>query len=157
MNRPTGVTVLAVLDFIGAGMGVLCGVLMFLGGAFLGAYFANIAQRSGGTAAGAGVGAAIGIMFGIVFLVMAAVSGVVGFGMWNLKEWGRILQLIFAGLGALGQAFGVLSSLFRFRVGGLLLHLVFLAINAWIIFYLIQPHVRAAFAAKPPMQAAMGD
>lgn len=157
MNRPTGVTVLAVLNFIGAGLEVICAIVAFLGGAFLATYFANMAARSGGGTTGAGLGAAIGVAFGVVFLIMAAISATVGYGMWNLKEWARILQLIFSALAALGQAVGVLRSLFHFAMGGLLLHLIILGINAWIIFYLIQPHVKAAFAQGPAMQTAAGD
>lgn len=156
MNRPTGVSVLAVLNFIGAGLEIICALLMFVGGAFLGTILSQMAANSG-RAAGAGIGAAIGIAFGVVFIVMAAVSAIVGFGLWNLKEWGRIIQLVIAGLGALIQALGLLGSLARFRMGAILWNLVWLAFDAWIIFYLVQPQIKAAFAQRPPMQAAAGD
>lgn len=156
MNRPTGVTVLAVLDFIGAGIEVLGAIGMFIGGAFLGTILARVAARSGGAALGAGAGAVIGAVIGVVFLFMAFLSGAVGFGMWNLKDWGRILQIVFAGIGAAFQALGFLASLFHPRVGAMLWHLIWLSFNAWIIYYLIQPQVKAAFAQPGPMQQAAG-
>jgi hypothetical protein len=156
MNRPTGVTVLAVLNFIGAGLEIICALLMFVGGAFLGTFLSQMAANSG-RAAGAGIGAAIGIAFGIVFIVMAAISAIVGFGLWNLKEWGRIVEIVIGSLGALIQAIGLLGSLSHFRMGAILWNLTWLAFDAWIIFYLVQPHVKAAFAQRPSMQAAAGD
>lgn len=156
MNRPTGVTVLAVLDFIGATIEVLGAVGMFIGGAFLGAILSRVAARSGSAAIGAGAGAAFGIAFGVAFLFMAFISGAVGFGMWNLKEWGRILQIVFAGIGAAFQALGFLVSLIHPRVGAMLWNLIWLSFNAWIIYYLIQPQVKAAFAQQGPIQQAPG-
>lgn len=157
MNRPTGVTILAVLDFIGAGFGVLGALMGFVGGAFLATFLSRMAARSGGAAAGAGFGAALGIAFGIVFLFCAAMAAVIGYGLWSLKEWGRILQIVFAGIGALLQVLGVLGALVRFHMGALLWNLIWLGINAWIIFYLVQPQIKAAFAQRSPMQAATGD
>ena len=153
MNRPTGVTVLAVLDFLGTGLGVLCAIVSFVGGAFLGSFLAKVASQSGNAAAGAGAGALIGGVLGVMFLFMAMICGVIGFGMWNLKEWGRILQIVFAGIGALFQALGLLVALTHFRVGRMLWNVVWLAVNGWIIFYLIQPQVKAAFGQQNSMQA----
>lgn len=157
MNRPTGVTVIAVLNFIGAGICILAAIGMFVGGAFLATALASMAGRSGGGAAGAGVGVAIGAIAGVFCLFMALVAGVVGFGLWGLKEWGRILQIIFSAIGALLQAFGLLGSLVRFHFGGVLWNLMWLGVDAWIIFYLIQPQIKAAFAQGQTMQAAAGD
>ncbi len=154
MNRPTGVTVIAILDFIAAGFEVLCAIGMFVGGAFIGGILASMAGRTGGT--GAGVGAVIGAALGVVFLVFASISGLVGFGLWSLKEWGRILQIIFSAIGALFQVLGLLGSMVHFRVGSMLWNLIWLAFHAWVIFYLVQPEVKTAFAPRAAYQAAPG-
>jgi uncharacterized membrane protein (DUF2068 family) len=98
---------------------------------------------------GAGLGAAIGAAFGIAALIGAAVSALLGWGMWSLKEWARILQIVFSGLGACVQALGVLASLTHFRVFAMVWNLFWLAVNAFIVYYLIQPQVKAAFAQRP--------
>lgn len=149
MQRPTGVTILAVLDFLGAGLSVLVAIAGFLGATFLGAIISQAASQSGRSGMGAGLGAAIGAAFGIAALIGAAVSGLLGWGMWSLKEWARILQIVFAGLGACVQALGLLVSLTHVRVLGMMWNLVWLAVNACIIWYLIQPQVKAAFAQRP--------
>ncbi len=155
MQRPTGVTVLAVLDYIGAAFWLLMAVGGFLGATFLGAIISAAMERSGqGTALGAGVGAAIGIVIGIFGLIFGGVAVLMGWGMWSLKEWARILQIVFAGIGACFQALGVLASLVHFRIFGMMWNLIWVAVNAYIIYYLIQPQVKAAFAGRPAVSYA---
>src|ERR1035437_6957019 len=106
MNRPTGVTVLAILLFLGTAVLLLFGVLSFVGGAFIGSLIGASAQRAGAGAAGAGLGAAIGAFIGIFFLIGAVLNGVCGYGLWNLKEWGRMLTIV---LTAIGIALAVIN------------------------------------------------
>lgn len=102
MERPSGVTILAVLAFIGAGMLVLAALLMFLGGAMV----ANMAMRPGmGMIAGIG-----GAILGILFLGFAALYAVIGTGMLKLQNWARILVIALSGLGAFLNAISVLSA-----------------------------------------------
>jgi hypothetical protein len=139
------VTILAILDFLGAGLSVLIAIAGFLGATFL----AALISQAGRGNMGAGLGAAIGAAFGVAALIGAAISALLGWGMWSLKEWARILQIVFAGLGACVQALGLLVSLTHMRVFGMMWNLVWLAVNAFIIYYLIQPQVKAAFAQRP--------
>ncbi|HEX6880574.1 MAG TPA: hypothetical protein VF135_09430 [Terriglobales bacterium] len=142
MQRPTGVTVIAVINFIGAGLLVFGALAAFFGGAFIGAIIGGGASHSG---MGAGMGMLIGGVLGAVLLVFAAISGVVGWGLWGLKEWARIVQIVFAALAVLFRTLSLLLALSQGRIFGLPLALVLLAYNAWVIWYLIQPHVRVAF------------
>ena len=69
MERPTGVTVLAVLNFLGAGLYALLAVLFFLisaGGAASGA----MSEMGGAAAFLLGLGAAVGV----VLLILAAIG-----------------------------------------------------------------------------------
>jgi uncharacterized membrane protein (DUF2068 family) len=140
MGRPTGVTVIAVLDFIGAGFCVLAGLGMMLGG---GVIATMMSQQSG--AAGAGLLGVIGAAAGVFLLACAAIAALLGWGLLKLKEWARIVTIIFAALGALGAVFSVFALLAHFVVFGIFWALVRLAINGLIIWYLLQPQVKAAF------------
>ncbi len=139
MERPSGVTILAVLAFIGAGMLVLAALLVFLGGAMV----ANMAMRPGmGMIAGIG-----GAILGIVFLGFAALYAVIGTGMLKLQNWARILVIILSGLGAFLNAIGVLSAMFHFHPLLVVWRLILVGVNVWIALYLLKPHVKQAFGA----------
>src|SRR5215472_3623435 len=143
MNRPVGVTVIAVLEFLGAAFCLLLGLGALLGGGFL----AAIMSQSGapGGAAGAGVLGALGAALGVVMLVFAALYILVAWGMLKLKGWARIVTMIFAGLGILGALLGLATTFAHFAVIGLFWLIVRLAIAGWILWYLLQPNVSAAF------------
>jgi len=132
------VTIIAVLYFILAAFCVLGGVLMFVGGGFL-ASMMN--QQGAGGSAGAGILAGLGAVAGVIVLIIAAISALVGFGLWKLKNWGRILALVFAGLGILGA----LLMLLHFSPLILFGFLIRLVINGLILWYLLKPEVAAAF------------
>jgi hypothetical protein len=140
MGRPTGVTIIAVLDFIGAGFCVLAGLAMMLGGGFMATM---MGQQDGG--AGAGFLGAIGAAAGVFFLVCAAVAVLLGWGLLKLKEWARIVTIVLAALGAVGALFGLLGVMGHFAAVAVFFVLIRLAINGLIIWYLLQPHVKAAF------------
>ena len=140
MVRPTGVTVIAVLLFIGAGLLVCLGILSFVGGAFIGAMIGSAAQARGG-AAGAGFGAMIGAFIGVFMLIIAALQLTCGVGLWKLKEWGRMLTII---LTAIGMVLAFLNLLHLHPVT-MVFVLVRLAIGGLIIWYLSQPQIKGAF------------
>ena len=138
MERPTGVTILAVLAFIFAGLAVLCALaLMFMGG-----MLAQMVESSGMGTMLAGAGAFVGI----VVLILAALYFLVGFGLWKLKSWGRILTIIFVALGLVSAALGLFSSLAPFQAGVLARQLFVCLLDIWIIIYLLKPHVKQAFS-----------
>ncbi len=142
MNRPTGVTVIAILCFVGAVLCVLGGIGLIAGGGFLASYM-NQQSQSGAGAAGliAGLGAAIGV----VIIVFGAVYVLVGWGLWTLKEWARIVTIVLSAIGAVFQLPGLLRALLHFSIGGLVWTAFWLAVDIVIIWYLLTPQVRAAF------------
>ena len=142
MQRPTGVTVLAILEFVGGALGILGGCGLIGLGALGGAAGAASGKDSAIAAVGLG---ALGAVLGVVLLALAVGGLVVGFGLWTLKKWAwnaaRILSLISIVFGIIqlaGGVFGGGSPDFSPLLG--------IALNAFIVYYLNQPAVKQAFA-----------
>lgn len=128
--RPVGVTVLAVLYFIGAGFLVLAGLAMFALGGMAGA-MAGMPAMFG----------ALGAMLGVVALLLAALAAATGWGMWTAKPWAWILALVLTGLNALSNVLNLASG-----DAGAIAGAVFgLAIAGLIIWYLLRPEVKRYF------------
>lgn len=147
---------LSILQFIGAAFCVLVGIGLLVGGTFIGGLLGGAAAGGEGGAAGMGIGFLLGALGGVVFLVFAVLHVVVAWGMWTLKNWARMITLILAAIGAVFQVFGLLGSLLDFSLGSLLYSIVVLGINGAIVWYLIQPHVKAAFEGAPVQVRAAG-
>lgn len=118
-ERPVGVTILSILAYIGAAFTLIGGLLMLVGSAFVSTFIAAIIPQF---SAFATIGTALTIILGIIFLALAVLDFFVGKGLWNGKNWARILVLVFAGLSVLG-------SLFPFSIANLV-------ISAVIVWYL---------------------
>ena len=139
MQRPTGVTILAVLSFIGAAFFLLASLAMFIGGGML-------SQMGGSAGMGTMLGA-LGAFAGVILLAFTAYLLAQGIGLFKLKNWGRIMTIICIGLGLLSAAMGVFSSLSPMQLGHLIGQLIVVAIDVWILVYLFKPHVKQAFGA----------
>src|SRR5512133_1016032 len=123
MQRPSGETAIAVIDFVGARVLILGGIAVCFGGAFIGAMIGGSASRTG---AGAGLGMLIGAALGIVLLVFAAIAAVTGWGLWSLKEWARVTQIVLAALGILRTFFSIMSVFTHGHVFGIPFSLLWL-------------------------------
>ncbi len=154
MNRPTGVSVLAILLFIGSALLLLIAIGSFVGGAFIGTMIGASARQPGAGAAGAGFGAFIGAIVGVGFLIGSVLNAICGYGLWNLKEWGRMLTIILSAIGLVFAAFSLFVSLIHFHIFGLFFLMIRVAIGLLVIWYLSQPQVKAAFAAVPQVYPA---
>jgi hypothetical protein len=140
MQRPVGVTILAVLAFVAAGGLVLMALLSLLGGALV----SSLGARGVGMMAG--LGAAVIAVF---FLILAVVEVVVGIGLWKLRNWARIVTIVLCGLSFLGAVLSILNP-FHIHVFFFLFlvrRLIYAAIYAWILWYLFQPSVKQSFGA----------
>jgi hypothetical protein len=115
--RPTGITILAVLEILG-------GLALLLGGAGLAIV---------GAVLGSGLVAALGGLS----VILGLVSFVVAYGLWTGRPWAWTIALVLGGinvlLGIVSIASGGYGSVF-----GLLISLI-------IIYYLTRPHVRVYF------------
>ena len=149
MGRPVGVTILAILNFIGAGFCLLGGIGMILGGGFIATM---LSQGQGAGAAGilAGLGAAAGVFI----IIVGGISAFVGFGLWKLKEWARIVSIVLYGISAALQLLGLLGSLAHFNAFAVVWSVFWVAVDAFVIWYLLKPEVKAAFQQRPMANAA---
>ncbi|HXX43395.1 MAG TPA: hypothetical protein VEJ38_01610 [Candidatus Acidoferrales bacterium] len=137
MQRPTGVTIISVLAFIGAACLLFAGLGMFLGGAIL----SSMAGRPGmGLVAGIG-----GAVVGVIFLGLAVLDLVLGIGLWKLQNWARILAIVLLIVGAICYAVGLVGSLLHFHLFQLFFQMIFIAIDVWIAVYLSKASVKQAF------------
>ncbi len=143
MQRPTGVTILAVLNFIAAAFCALFALGAGAIGAIVGASAAAGAQSRSPLAMIAGLG---GAMAAVVFLLCAALSIVVGIGLLKLLNWARILTIVLAAIGLVFGLLGIVSGLAHLIIPALITQLIAVAICAWIVLYLLKPHVKQAFA-----------
>lgn len=125
MNRPTGVTVLSILAFIGGAFTLLAGLLLTLMGTAIGAM-------------GGPLFAAIGAFAGIIFLVLGALYLLVGFGLWTLKSWAWMLTVVLSGI---SLTLNLVQALSGEVVGGTM----GIIVNGIVLWYMMKPHVKAAF------------
>jgi len=141
MERPTGVTILAVLYFIGTAVLGLCGLLFIVGGSMLSGM-----ARNGGP--GSALFAAGGAVIGGVFLVCALIDLVLGIGFIKLQNWARVVAIVFTAIGVLFGVLGLVNMATHMMVFRLAFQLIVLALEIWIVVYLFKPHVKQAFGAS---------
>ena len=105
-----------------------------------------LSQMGGSAGMGTMLGS-LGAFAGVILLAFTAYLLAQGIGLWKLKTWGRILTIIWVGLGLLSAAMGLFSSLSPLQMGPLIWQLIIVAIDVWILIYLFKPHVKQAFGA----------
>ncbi len=145
--RPTGVVLIAFYHFLSALFLVLLAMSLVVGGSILGAMFGGGHERVLG---GVGLGLLVGVVGATFFLFYAAIAVIAGYGIWTLREWGRILSIVLAilslifslpGLLMLGMHFGFFFGSYR---------LLRVAISVLIFWYLMQPQIRSLFRRATP-------
>ena len=105
--------------------------------------FAGVSSDQAGAGAFlAGLGA-VGAVF---MFVCAGLNALLGWGLWKLKPWARLIVLIFSLIGLGFGALGLFGSLMTMDVSSIVVVTIPLAINGLIVWYMMQPHVKVAFA-----------
>jgi hypothetical protein len=129
-QRPSGITILAVLQGLGGLGALLLGVLMVIVAGLLGtielpaevpAYFTGV----------------IAAVIGLVLIFIGIISFVVAYGFWNGLGWAWTLGIVVNVIGAIVD----LASLPSGTVG--------LLLNALVLYYLTRPHVKRYFGKEP--------
>jgi hypothetical protein len=138
VERPSGVTIIAVLMLIAAGFLAL-GSLVF--------FFVGVMDMTGADAAEpiSTAIAAMGVSGGLFFLILAGAYVLLAIGVLELRNWARLGCMVSIGLGV---ALAVMS--FILWVGHpvaprMVCQFVVIALDVWILWYLVRPHVKQAF------------
>lgn len=133
-QMPTGVKVIAVLNYIGAGLLALLAIVSLFGAGMMSSLLENEFGLLGM------LGGGIFIVFAIILLAFAILSFFIGRGLWIGQQWARIISIVFAGL-------GVLFALIAIIGGEIIGNLFSLVVNGIIGGYLFfNKEVKAAFA-----------
>ena len=132
-ERPTGVTILAVLAVIGGLIALSFGGFM----AFLGPAVGVEMTKQTSDASAAAYGGMMAFL-GIAFVVQGLIQLVTAYGLFTLKGWAWLLAVVM-------QVFSLALNgiqLFRGQIGGAVIGVL---IAAGILYYLFRPHVKRAF------------
>ncbi|MGD2050218.1 MAG: hypothetical protein PVH03_12000 [Chloroflexota bacterium] len=116
-ERPTGVTIIALLVIIGGILGIVGGLVAFLG------------ANGNPTLVGVGIGT----------LIVAVAQLIVGIGLWTLQKWAWLLSVIVLGIRVVGDLVLI------FAGGNVIAAIVNLVITAVLLWYLFRPNVQQAF------------
>ena len=143
MARPTGVTILAVLSFLGAALLLLAAAGMFILGSSAG--MAAMANQGRGVS---GPLMALGAFAGVACLILAVLYLVNGIGLWKLQGWARLLTILLLLLSILFELLGIVRALTPLHVGIVCWNVILIVIDVWILMYLFKPHVKAAFGER---------
>ncbi len=136
MERPAGVTVLAILQ-------VLLGLLLLLG--FTALTFVSFGLPELFPHMRLVVPLRLSVV-AMILLTLAIAELILAYGLWQGSSWAWVASL---GLALLGTVFAILSLFLRPGIG----EIVSLIANLLVIYYLIQPRVHAYFS-KAHLQAS---
>jgi hypothetical protein len=139
MQRPTGVTVIAIFQIAVGIFAILAGVMVF----GLGSAVAMHRAAFGGPVGG--VMGVIGAFLGIIALVIGLLYIVLGVGLLKLQNWARLMTLVFTALALLLHAMRLLGYMLHFMMIHAFFNVIVVAICVLIIWYLLQPEVKRAF------------
>lgn len=143
--RPTGIVLIAVYHFLAAAFLVCLAIALGAGGSVLAAMFG-----AGRSSLLGGMGFLVGILGATSSLVFACIAALAGYGVWTLREWGRILCIVLAVISILFSLPGLLflGLHFGFFLGGY--RVIKIAIQVLIVWYLVQPQIVALFRPTAP-------
>jgi hypothetical protein len=133
--RPLGVTAIAILTWVRGAFYAWAGLAILGIGHLSGRLVAAVASDTSIE----NLVVRLGKVLGICALLVAVVYVIVGFGLWALKNWARVLTLIFVALWFLVGLIGLLRHPTPW-------HMVRSVVEVAILVYLMLPNVKRLFA-----------
>lgn len=143
-QRPTGVTIIAVLFFVAGALTILSGLYTLAVPIPYVAWMPALTSYQ--------------IVIGILAILVGGLDIAAGWGLWTLQNWGRITAIVLLALSAVGNLFTGVGLLMGINVGGYPLSLpgpgiaslLLAGIAAWLIWYLLKPEITAVFEGGVP-------
>ena len=129
--RPTGATVISVIEGIIGVLALLAGLLFMVGMSVVGGLANNQpnAQGLGGVFAG------VGIVFGVIIILIGLLYLAIAYGVWKARSWSWMLGMI---VSIIAIVFGVLGLSGGVSVGSI----ISLALPIIVVYFLWQPEVK---------------
>ena len=138
-ERPLGVSILAVLSILFGALAVIGGIILAsFGSIFMEPLLIGMNMSDGMPAGFMGFFSFFFYAMAIVLIISGLISVIIGYGLWNGKEWARILAIIFSVL-------GIIWGIFTLPAG-----IIGIIINGIILWYLTRPHVVSFFKGVEP-------
>lgn len=142
MRRPTGVTIIAILNIIGGIIMLIGGLVLVAAGSILPSIPMTTDELSGVPAWLIGTGA---IAFGIIVIILGIISFIVAYGLLKGVGWAWSLTVILSIASIVLNAISIASGNF----GGI----ISIIISVIILYYLYRPHVKSFFGKGKPAAA----
>ena len=143
-KRPWGVSLMAILYFVGAGFYVVLMTIAIGAPETLRSLLEGLSPQGSGPAMLLNLGA----MLAVYFTVMIIVAGLLGYGMWTLRNWARWITVIITAISLIVGAISLVAIATNINLSTLLLSLLRIGLCLLVLWYLWTPGVRAAFRAR---------
>ena len=136
MARPVGISIIAIVFFLECAFGVTLGIYLARSGLITTSYIGS---------SGMPELAAVAIIDVVVFTALYALAG---WGLWKLKNWGRLLAVA---LKIIGSAVELLRWFFTKNpsTSKSIATVITLALYVAVVWYLTKEDVKAAFSPSP--------
>lgn len=147
--RPLGVIILAVLSLIGATFEAVLFVLAIAAPATLRSLLIGLSPQGSGPDALLDLGTMLAIYFG----VMAVLTGLIGYGLWTLRNWARVITMVIAAISLVGTLVSLVQVGSEIDFSTILLGLVRLGLCLLVLWYLWKLDVRDAFRKRATLSS----
>ena len=143
-KRPWGVSLMAILYFVGAGFYVVLSGLAIAAPETLRSLLGALSPQGSGPA----ILLNLGPILGLYFTIMVGVAGLLGYGMWTLRNWARLVTAIMTAVSLIMVVVFLAQIVSQINLSTLLLDLLRSGLCLLVLWYLWRPGVRAAFRSR---------
>lgn len=139
--RPTGVTIIAILNIIGGIIMLIAGIAVVAVGSLLPGVFEEGMMETGALGMPSALVGGAAVAVGAVIIALGIFSFVVAYGMLKGMSWAWTLTVVLSVISIVLNAVSLASGNF----GGI----VNIIISGIVLYYLYRPHVKAYFGKAP--------